>query len=459
MSFFCASCTSTRNALFQELDAEVEGHNYGGAAQRIDEPGPSGELYGEKDGVLFYLDSGILYHAAGEPRKSIERFDEAEILIEENFTKSVTDAVSSFLLNDYQLEYAGEAYEDIYLNVFKAIDYLKLGSFDGAYVEMRRLEEKLNLLEDKYEALAQSINSSPEAKGALKAASTDFYNSALARYISVLLYRADRRRDSAVIELGRLKEAFSRQPALFDFPLPPELDGLLRRGEKAKINVIGFTGRSPIKRASTVRLTTGEGLILVTQEKEDAGGRMVLVNAAPIPFPVSAGFNFKCQLPQMKLRPSRIKRLVLFVDGAAAGELSLIEKMDKVAEETFKLAQSMIFFKTIVRTVTKGVTIKMAKNLADKRAKAAGGGWFSVLSLVGGVAADVAADLSEEADLRAARYFPGQAYVGEFLVEPGEHELALEFYDGAGRRVYREEIPRRNYTQEALNLVTACELQ
>jgi hypothetical protein len=171
---------------------------------------------------------------AGLPERSTANFNEAERLIEENYTKSITNAAASFLLNDYSLEYFGEAYEDLYLNVFKAIDYIRLDNFDGAFVEVRKVGNKLNLLEDKYGRLAEGMNSSSDAKGAVKAGKTEFHNSALARYLSVLLYRADGLSDDAALDLRKLNEAFLTQPTVYDFP-PPKLDSMLEGSDKARL--------------------------------------------------------------------------------------------------------------------------------------------------------------------------------------------------------------------------------
>jgi len=457
--FIFASCaTSTRNMGFADADREVAERNYLSAIEQLntsDKESP----YRDKDQVLKYLDTGILYHMADNPKESIDRFNEAERLIQENFTKSITDAAASFLLNDYTLEYFGEAYEDLYLNIFKAIDFIRLDSFDGAFVEIRRLTDKLNLLEDKYGNLAHSMNSSKDAQGTIKAGKTEFHNSALARYFGILLYRADGRRDSAAIDLAKLKEAFRDQPKVYDFPLPKNLDIMLQGTNKARINVIAFTGRSPIKKASTLRITTLENLILITQEKEDDHGKMVLTDLTPIPFPgITGGYNFKTQTPEMVKRPSRVSKIQVSVNGTPVGELELIEKLDEVAIETFNLRKGMIFFKTIIRTVTKGILTKQATKAANNAA-ANSGGVAQVLSFLGGIALTVAADSSEQADLRNARYFPGQAYVGEFWVEPGEHTIAVDYYDKSNILLYRKVFAPGNYVPGQLYILPSYDLQ
>jgi hypothetical protein len=467
LAAFCAagffvSCGTTRNAAFIPFDQAVARHEYLAAVEGLEEAADSedGEdLYREgKDEVLRYLDAGMLYHIAGVPGQSIDRLNRAEELIEDNYTQSVSDAALSFLLNDYSLVYFGEAYEDIYLNIFKALDYLKAGSFDDAYVEIQRVGEKLNFLEDKYGRLADSMNESEEAGGAIQEGEIEFHNSALARYLSILIYRADRRQDSAALDMDQLKRAFADQPNVYDFPPPADLDNILAPARQARLNVIAFAGPGPEKRASALRITTQGGLVVITQEEEDNFGNMRLKNLVPIPLPLAVpGMNFKVAIPSMRSRDSRVTRIRVLVDGKPAGDLSLLEKLDRVAMETFKLNESIILTRTVIRAVLTGAVTTTAKQLTDELTKDSAIG--SLLSLVGGAALDIAADIKEEADLRLARYFPGKAYVGEFLVDPGEHDIAIEFCNAAGGVLYSEGIPRREYTAAKLNLLTAYDLE
>jgi hypothetical protein len=454
------SCGTTRNAAFIPYDKIVAERDYRGAADALDTAADASEdLYREdKDAVLRYLDTGVLYHFADEPEKSIERLAEAENLIDENFTKSISDAVMSFLLNDYQLVYFGEAYEDIYLNVFKALDYLKLNDFDGAFVEIRKAGDKLNFLEDKYGKLADSMNESEESGGAVKTEAIEFHNSALARYIGILLYQADRRRDSAAIDMAQLKKAFTDQPRIYDFPLPADLDQILQPTDQARLNVIAFTGPGPVKKASALRVTIRGGLIVITQEEEDEQGNRRLKNLVPIPFPADLpALNFKCEIPVMTARPSRIAKVQVRVDGKPAGSLSLIEKLDTVALETFKLNEKIILMRTVIRSLTTGALAGAIKGKADDLTRDSAVG--SLLSFVGGIGLDIITDMKEEADLRLARYFPGQAHVGEFRIDPGEHNVEIDFCDAAGNVLYTETKPGQQYLAGKINLVTACDLE
>ncbi|MCL2295201.1 MAG: hypothetical protein FWC36_10140, partial [Spirochaetes bacterium] len=174
---------------------------------------------------------------------------------------------------------------------------------------------------------------------------------------------------------------------------------------------------------------------------------------------ITGGYNFTAQIPLMTERPSRVARIHVRINDEPAGDLELIEKLDRVAMETFKLNQGMILTRTVIRTVTRGIATRQARTRANAAAASSGSGLAQALAFFGGIAATVAVDATERADLRSARYFPGQAYVGEFWVEPGEHTVTVDFYDSAGRLLYRRFFPAGNFTAGGLHLLTAYNLQ
>ena len=47
--------------------------------------------------------------------------------------------------------YAGEDHELVLMHYFKALNFLRMNQFDEALVECRRINNKLNLLNDRYE--------------------------------------------------------------------------------------------------------------------------------------------------------------------------------------------------------------------------------------------------------------------------------------------------------------------
>ncbi len=430
--------------------------NYAGAAQMLSSADGKA-IYHDTDRVLFNIDIGMLECFAADTKSSNRNLEEAERLIEAGYTKSISNAAASFLLNDTVLEYSGEPFEDLYINVFKSLNYLKENNFDDAFVEVRRVNTKLDMLEGKYSGLADGMNQSKDASGSVKAGKTEFHDSALAHYLSMLLYRTDGKLDDAQIDFKRLGEAFKTQPHVYNFPVP-ELSAALVPSQKAKLNIIGFTGRAPTKRANTLYLRTAPNMIQVGTTKENAQGREKLQGLSILPFPgIQGGYFFKCQLPQIVPNGSVVARILVLVDGEPAGDLALLESIENAAIETYKVKEPIIYVKTIVRTVVKGIVAERAKREAQQKLESQGSLGF-IGGLLGGIAVDVGVAASEQADLRCARYLPARAYVGEFEVEPGKHEVTVEYLDKGGSLLWTDLLGETTVDQNGLNLMTSYAL-
>ena len=214
----CATGTAMlrRQADFKEMDQliQIRGFEAGINHIQLSQAGRR-PLYPENNAVSMHLDLGLLQHFAGEYRASANSLLNAERLIQEAFTRSITENIATFLLNDNVREYPGEDFEDIYINIFNALNFFKLGDIDGALVEIRKLtlqSGKLAQLANRHERSIERARGSASQELSLAEASASesplpeirsvsFSNSALARYLSILFYQADRNYDAVRIEL------------------------------------------------------------------------------------------------------------------------------------------------------------------------------------------------------------------------------------------------------------------
>lgn len=451
-----AGCTTTRNEAFLEADRAAAQGRFADAAALISGSNRD-QLYSPRDRVVHYLDLGALQHYAGDYQAGIQSFHEAERLIEEYFSRSISQAAASLLLNDTAMDYPGEDYEDIYLNVFNAISYLKQRDFEGAFVEVRRINLKLTLLRDKYQQLGQEYGRADDAALEIKPGESQFYNSALARYLSMVMYRADGDPDGARIDFQSIQEAFARQTNIYGFanPLTP---AVLDRPTGAWLSVLAFTGRAPIKRADTLYIVTGQDslTILILTETD---GRMREQAYGRFPWPgIKSGYRFKFQMPRMELQNSAVASIRVVLNGQPLGDLQLFEDMQKIASDTFEIKLPMIYLKTITRTVVKGVVAQQAKEQMQAAGQRSGSTLGLVAGILGSIAADIAVDVSEEADLRSSRYFPAFAHVGEWDVPPGVHRVRIEYYSNRGL-LHVEDLGEVTVTDRGLNLLTSYLLQ
>lgn len=181
----------------------------------------------EEDEVLFHLEHGMLEHFQQEWSPSSTHFRQAQRAIEENYTKSINRNLQSMLVNDLQLPYRGEAYEDVYLNVVKCLNYLHQDDLEGAMVEARKVTHDLEMLSDRYQGLAESVQRDT-AQVAVKKVDKKLedvdllsgdeetpveiqQNSALGRFLTMVLYAKQGQRDDARVERQKLRAALEDQ--------------------------------------------------------------------------------------------------------------------------------------------------------------------------------------------------------------------------------------------------------
>jgi hypothetical protein len=417
----CAGSPKT----YEKIDAHIGTGSYDLALQAIEaEVGAKNTVYIERNAILFYLDKGMINFYAGNYSSAIEDLQEAERLIEEAFTKSLTLEAASFLANDNAKEYPGEDYEDLYINVFKALSFYYMNNVEGAMVEIRKVNEKLRYLASKYETAKQKVASSDSnvSTSNVTFEAARFSNSALARYLSLLFYRAIGNEDSVRIDLEELRRAYELAPVVYGHSPPSSLadEQFIPQG-MARLNIIGFTGLSPIKEEDRSRF--------------------------PLPLPNNVNNTAVLALPRIVERPSAIESIEVVLNTGERFRLELLEDMSKVAEETFKERYGVILAKTVARTIIKNIASATASTVGDQL-----GGTAGAILAVGGLIGKAASDLSEAADVRIARYFPGRAHVGGVNLEPGSYSISITYYGSGGSIVARDErdvVIREN----ALNLV------
>jgi uncharacterized protein len=389
--------------------------------------------YHGKDKALYHLDLGLLQHYLQEYEASNRSLQIAEDAMDDAFVRSVTRGATSLLLNDNVLTYAGEDYENIYVNIFKALNYLALDEFDHAFVEIRRIDEKLKVLESRYWKVAKKYEEASEMDIPFRVGKNKFQNSAFGRWLSLLIYRADGQLDEAAIDLKKIKRAQSLHPSLYSFRAPDLSTALTpATNGTTKVSFLGLVGQSPEKRANTYWIhTQANQLIIGTSQEKRAGGQS---------FPklnniywegIEPGFTFKFQLPYLYKRGTKVKSIGIKVDGERGPWLSQIESIENVAAATFKIQKPLIYLKTVSRTITKGIAAMQAQKAAEAE-------WGESSGLLAGLLAGFGVSVTENADLRISRFFPARASIAEMDLAPGPHRIEFEYYSASGILLYTD---------------------
>ncbi len=440
-TFLLSGCASmqTQKKQFVEVDKAVDVQDFGSAVNYLETS--KYKYYAEKDRVLYYLDLGMLYHYHHAAAKSNEALTSAENGIDELYTKSISKGAESLLLNDNALDYSGEDYESVYLNIFKAVNYLGENQHDDAFVEIRRADNKLGELEDKYRKIADEFNQSEVAKKKFTVGPNHFASSALASYLSLLMYRSEGKYDDARIDAGKIGDAWKFESNVYDFT-QPNLDDYLGSTDQARLNVISFVGKSPELFARVLTIHTLKDTVIVYQSDGKEERKLEIIPWSDM----KDGYHFKFSLPYMEKKGTGVDRIVVELNGDVVDTLQTIESLENVAQETYKLHEGITYLKTILRTVAKGVLNEKANVELDKQT--GGGLWGDFTRAVTSTLVDV----SENADLRLSRYFPARALVGEIRVDPGAYHLVINYYSSDNRLLYSDDKGLVTIKPNSLNL-------
>ena len=419
-----ASCLTMSDYNFRKIDHAIDEGNYSEAYSAIDSD--KSAIYSTFDKSLAALDSGLLSHYAKEYARSNKELSNAEELFKKNAAKSISQAVGSMLVNDTIIDYSGDPYEDIYTNVFMALNYLHLGKFDDAMVEIRRFDTKLKEISAKYQAEIEAekmqLKSNSKSVPAVK---MQFHNSALAHYLSMLLYRADGDMDNAAVDMRFIENAFKFQPALYDFPRPAGINQDLDiPKDMCRLNLIAFTGRSPEKKEIIEPLWAVDDF-------------------------------YRIALPVMEKRKSAVNVIEFYATDKSSGttyfsKAEKLESIENIAEGTYSQKYSLIAAKTIARMAAKLTT----SAALDAAAKTSDEDITSVVFSLLGFASKVSAFATERADVRTSRYFPASAFVSGINLKEGIYDVKIVFKSG-NRIILSQTYTDIHVAKKGINLIEA----
>jgi uncharacterized protein len=400
--------------------------------------------YGEKSLVLYGMDRGMLLQLAGDYQQSNAVLEQAEEELDRLYTRKIRTETLAFMTNDTALPYEGDPYEQVLLNVLKALNYAALGQWQDALVEARRIDHRLNVLSDRI-----------QEKGAYR-------EDGFARYLSGILYESTGDVNNAFIAYRKAYETFDATRAWSHTAVPSQLrEDLLRTAEAlhftqelaeyrrlfpdtmwetsqslqqlAQVVVISYNGRAPRKEDQFLDLPVSldalqlvllnRGLSQATRQSNRGvdtvlyglNGRVVRV-ALPRLVPQ------KTQVP--------VDRVSLIPDNGSSVTVNteLVHNVTALAEKALSERMAGITVKALARATAKfaaaEATARGAQQLAGKDAG-------PLVGLLVGLLAKGLAVASEEADKRSWQTLPDEIHLARVWVPPGRYQVQSQSGGGS----------------------------
>jgi hypothetical protein len=396
--------------------------------------------YGRKSRLLYLLDRGMTLSLAGQSEKSNHLLNQAATMADTLYTESLTRSGASFLTNDNILPYAGEDFERVMIHLVSALNYAQQGEITEALVECRRLDTKLNSLNNQY----------ADTKNA-------YQEDAFARYLSGILYESQG--DSEGINNAFI--AYRKSLAIYGFwaetygtPIPEMIGADLLRTTEAlhlleehtaykkqfpkatwtkisnkkqgEIVIISFNGKSPKKESAYFD-------IVIDGNIANAILRTTLWNAqvgsGNIPFS-TIGQLVRIAVPKYVSQKSNIDHLLVEAKGpvSLSSQSVLMADITAIAGRSLEDRNTRTRIRALTRATIKALTVKRA---AEKAEEQIGGGAGFLL----GKLAEVAAATSEVADQRSWRTLPDEIHLTRMVVPVGTYQVTNQFISKQGQTV------------------------
>ena len=400
-----AACGGPSGSLRKDVNGMIAAGKLDAALARTEKAKESS--YGRKNQVLYYLDLGALQHDAGRFKESDLSLDKAERRMEELYTKSVSKAAGTLLLNDNTTEYAGERFERAMVNVYRALNYVFLSDLEGALVEVRKLSRLLQEYADVYNGKK-----------------TAYKDDAFAQFIASLLYEDDGRPDDARIAREKSRAAYKLYSSAYGTPTPAlEPAGAKGGGELVFIH---YNGVAPRKVSKSFSVAWNQAVAAVDASKDDEAQAAQARNA------IRAGLLGKAitvSYPDYVQDPFTIAGSAVEAAGVVA-RTELAQDISAIAMKDLAERQAVIRTRAIARATIKFVVAKAVTDAAVK--KYGKNSWQALLTQAGGAVASAA---TEVADTRAWATLPAQFRVARLLLPPGSHDVTVDYLGPAGAKI------------------------
>jgi hypothetical protein len=374
----------------------------------------SKEAYTWRNAVLYYLDEGIISHFAGRYAESNRSFFWAESIMDELYTRSISREVASFVISDNTIPYRGEDFERAMVNLFLALNYAGLGSWEDAVVEARKVDNKLNLINTRYEEGKKNV----------------YREDAFIRFLMGSLYEVEGEMNDAFISYRKAEEIYRTDylpnygvlaPHILIENLLTSADAMGFHEEMARIKR-QYPGVSFIE-ARTKRHTAEVFVIHYSGLGPEKVEEHFLV-------PMRDGYVMKIAYPKFVKKSYRISRGEVTLRNLGSGRTYrfstvLMEDIASIAVLNLENRINRIKAKAIARATIKYLASKKTAKAVEER-------HGTLAGALAQMTANIASAATEQADVRQWRLLPGEIRVGKTIIPPGEYSGKIEFLGSGG---------------------------
>lgn len=323
--------------------------------------------YGPKNRLLYWMDRGMTLQLAGQYKASNQVLEQADELVEDFYTRRLRDEVTALLVNDTQLPYRGDPYEQVMINVIKAFNYAFLQDIQEALIEARKIDHRLNVLTDSTEK-------------------DHYHEDPFARYVTGIVYEVAGDLNDAFIAYRKAYEGYRVSRSWSGMVIPRLLkEGLLRVTEDLQLHseheayrqafpdvswrsstetqslahlvVISYNGKAPRKEDRFLTLPiTLDALNVVQRARLPSSRRAWHRRRARSRFYGIQGYVVPIALPRLIPQKSRVAYGTVHVQGrddSYQARTELVQDVAAVAKKNFNDQYPSLVTKALARAAIK----------------------------------------------------------------------------------------------------------
>jgi len=369
--------------------------------------------------LLYYLDRGYVSWMLNDYHQSVDYLNIAENIIDD-YRINLGAGALALVSNPMVKPYRAEDFEVVMVNCFKAINFMQLANYEAAMVECRRINLKLNELNDKYPSHKNRYSRDAFAHvmmGLLYDATGDYNNAFIAYRNALEIYETDYIQNFDIQPPQQLKLDILR--SAYNTGFIEYVDFYERKfgikympAQKPEAEMIFFwlNGFCPVKDEWSVNFTIVRG----------AGGMVTFVNEGEgFSFPFFLGSSFERDgFSNLKLVrvafPKYVERKPIsesaaISSGSASYPLQLAENINAIAFKTLNDRFMREMSNSLLRAATKQA-LEEATRTKDKNASV-------ILSIFNAA--------TEKADTRNWQCLPHGISYARIPLNAGDNQLSL----------------------------------
>lgn len=346
----------------------------------------------DRNRLLYLLEKASILDRLGEAKKAQNLWLAADKLVDELFTLSLSKEAATYVYNESAQSYSGEDYEKVAIHTMLALSFLGEDKLDEARVEARRINTRLNEINNGYDKKKNRYG-----------------EDAFARYLAAMIYESRSEWDAAIVDYRQALETYEGPyTKLFATPVPADLvNRLYHLLEKRDRSDLARRVRSQYPRyirSSPDRQNLGELVVIHELGTVAAKKRFEYL----IPWGKEV---LRLSFPMIQARPTyRFGRTGMSAGGKPFVAGQLVQNFDQIASETLEDRRLRLVLKQTARLVLKSQMTQEAEKQFGP---------------IGGLIGNIFGAVTETADTRSWTLLPSAIYVTRYALEPGKHTINI----------------------------------